>query len=472
MTLAKKIATGYFWTFIGNWSIRLIGIGSMLILVRILSPTDFGLMAIATLVIGGFDILTNAGIQRYILLQANVDSQLLDSSWTLNLLLRTIMIVLIYNTAGFAGEYFNDTRLKEVLEFICITQFVTALRNIGMVLHIKDGNFKPQATLSVIAKISATATTIYFAYLLENYWCLVYGTLTHVIISVLGSYYFHPYRPSFNFKFHREQFIFSSKLMLRTTAGYIRSKLDIFLVGKGFGLEGTGKYSVAQEFAILPFAEIISPATMPIFSGLAQYKNNRKILFDKTFKYLTLVYLILIPSIVGVIITAKQICFLLLGQKWAGAEDIMRALALLMLPFSLQPILNNLYDYLGKPGITAIVDWLGIILICSTLFLSLNTVEEFAYIRSAIGVFIFLFMIVLARIVIKLPIKLMVRVLLVPCISSYAMFLGFDLLYINNELSPKGLALNVFFGAAVYALIAFFLIFSFFVEFKPGLEIP
>lgn len=458
MTLAKKMLSGYIWSFFGQWIVRLTGLASMLVLVRILSPADFGLMALAMLVVGFFDIITSIGVERYILLQKDMDNHLLDSGWTINILFRLLMVTLIYLSSNYAANYFSDTRLAPVLEFICITQMLSAFKNIGMVKYIKAGNFKPATLLGIVSKLLSTGATLYFAVTLRNYWCMVYGTLVFEIVNFIGSYCFSTYRPKLNFRFKRELFSFTYKLMFRTIASFARSKVDVFLVGKGYGTDGTGKYSVAQEFAILPFVEVIGPATLPVFSGLVQYKNNKELLYDKTFKYLSLVYLFIIPSIVGIFITAEQIGSILLGNKWVGIDNTIQALAVLMLPFSLQPILNNLYDCFDRPGINAIVDVIGILLILYAFyFLSLENVEAFAEARSAIGLFIFFFMIVLARIVIKFSIKQMLIVLFIPCVGSSMMLLSFYYIYMNSELTILGLILNILFGATVYFAIGLLL---------------
>lgn len=450
MSLAKRILSGYIWTFLGQWAVRLSGLISTLVLVRILNPADFGLMTLVTLVVGFFDIITQVGVDRYIFLQDSMDDELLNSGWTVNFLFRLLMVVLIYFSATYAANYFNDVRLVAVLQFICITQLLSALKNIGMIRYIKEGNFKPATLLNIVSKLFAATATIYFAITLKNYWCLVYGTLVSEIINLIGSYCVSSYRPKLNFRFNKKLFNFSYKMIFRSVLGFARAKLDVFLVGH-YGTTSVGKYSVAQEFALLPLSEIISPATTPFFSGVIQYKNDIPLFYDKIFKYLSLVYLFVIPAICGIFITADQIANVVLGGKWVGVDNTIRWLAVLMLPFSLQGILDILYDSAGKSGTNAIVDILGIMLLGFIFYyFSLENLDGFVIVRSAIGVFIFCFMILVARLIINFSIKKMLILLIIPCIASSMMIFSFYYVYMNTDLTILGLVLNIIFGAFVY----------------------
>jgi O-antigen/teichoic acid export membrane protein len=458
MSLTKRIFSGYLWSFLGQWVVRLTGLASTLILVRVLSPADFGLMALATLVVGFFDVVTQVGVDRYIFLQKNVDNNLLNSGWTINLLFRLLMVILIYLSSDYAAHYFNDLRLASVLKFICITQILSALKNIGMISYIKEGNFKPSTLLNIMSKILAMVVTIYFAITLKNYWCLVYGTLAFEVVNFIGSYYFSSYRPRLNFRFNRELFRFTSNMIFRSIAGFTRSKLDIFLVGN-YGSSAVGKYSIALEFATLPLGEIVAPATMPVFSGIMQYKNDTALLYDKTFKYLSLVYLLIIPAIAGIFITAEQISYVVLGGKWVGIDNTIRLLAVFMLPFSLQGVLDILYDNARRSGTNSVTDVLSIVAILTGFYyFSLENLDEFVVARSAISLFIFFFMIVLAQVVINFSIKKMMTVLFIPCIATTVMLLSFHYLYINTELNIQGLLLNVCFGGLIYFIAGLFLL--------------
>ncbi len=459
MSLGKRIISGYLWTFFGQWIVRLSGLASTLILVRILSPSDFGLIALATLVVGFFDVLTNTGVNRYILLQDELDNNLLDSAWTVNFLFRILTACLIYFSSGYFAEYFNDNRLIEALQFICITQSLSAAKNIGMNIDIKEGKFKSVTLLNIISKIFAVSTGIYFAFTIQNYWALIYSTFVFEIVNLIGSYYLSSYRPRFNFRIKPQLFLFTYKLMFRSILGFTRSKLDTLLIGSAYGTVGTGKFSIALEFAQLPLLEIIAPSTMPIFSGLVQYKNDKILLFDKTFKYLSLVYLLIIPSIIGIFVIADQISDLVLGEKWGNTSNIMKMLAILMLPFSLQSILDNLYDTFGKTGTNAIVDFLSSILILAAFYYgSLENLDQFVLARVIVGSITFLFMILVAKIVIGFPIKKMITVLFVPSSATLVMFLSFNYIYLNTDHSVIGLVLNVSFGAMAYTLAVLLLL--------------
>ncbi|MDN4504254.1 oligosaccharide flippase family protein [Alteromonadaceae bacterium BrNp21-10] len=461
MNIQKRLANAYLWNLVGIWGTRLIGITSTLILVRLIEPAAFGLVALATVCIGFFNTFATLGINRYLISQTDLNPIALNTSWTLSILIKSLITVILILSSNALASFVGAPEVALIIIVIASVGLIDSFKNIGIVQYEKNLDFKKLNLLSLTCKIFSTALTLSIAYFYPNYWALVCGAITHTIMYMIGTYVICEYRPSFNFQFEKKQFLFSIKIIFRAVIGYSRSKLDTFLVGKLFTTSAVGKYSIGLEFALLPLTEIIAPATNTMFPGLSQFKNSPKELLDKTYKYLALVYMFVIPCIVGVWFVSQQFCTVILGEKWSETAPIMSSLALLMLPFPLTAITNNLFDFLNKTGRSIFGDIVGIALLLICFWtISFDSIEKFSLIRGFVGVLVFCFLLIFARFTIHLSLRKMISVLIIPFISASGMYAFFTYCYVNNEISLLGLVINVVIGAVVYSSLLMVLIFT------------
>lgn len=273
--LNKKIRLGYLWTLASKWLNRSIGLISTLCLVRILAPEDFGIVALASIVLSFFVLIADAGTNKYLIQAQNLTDPMLHSAWSLNLALKlgccSVLALLSYPIAHFM----HNPQLYPVLLVFCLIPILNALKNIGMVLYEKALDFKPLTTLAVLVKLTVLPVTLSLAFYLQSYWALVWGLLLSEVLTVLGSYLMHPFRPRWSHAHWQAQWSFSKWHLVSVTTGYLRSRIDTILLGRSLSSQAVGLYRVGQEFAWLPFTELIAPATSAIYAGLAQLKEDR-----------------------------------------------------------------------------------------------------------------------------------------------------------------------------------------------------
>ena len=453
MSIQKKLTIAYFWNLFGKWGVRFIGIGSTLILVRLLEPSAFGLVALATICIGFFETLTDIGINRYLISQTHLDKRAMDTSWTIALILKLLLIVLLVALSGLLADFMNAPDIQLIIVVVACSGIFSALNNIGLVQFEKALNYKRISALLLTAKLISTAVMLVFAFWLRNYWALVVGGICNALVYCIGSYVISSYRPKLNFQIAPGQLSFSSKIMARAILGYSRNKLDTFLVGRLFDNSAVGKYSIGLEFAVLPLAEVITPASTAMFPALAQFKDKQQELFDKTYKYFGLVYGFVMPCIVGIWFIAPQFCNVVLGPKWTDTAPIMAALSVMMLPYPLTAITNNLFDYLNKTQLSLFSDAMGIALLLVAFFtLVFKDIAEFAWVRGIVALIAFLGILLFTRVTIGLSIKKMVSVILLPVVSAAVMWGMLEYGFHFSELTFLALLGNIAIGAAAYGV--------------------
>lgn len=209
MNLSKSLITTYKWNVLGKFIIRGLSVVSTLVLVRVLSPEDFGIMAMATIFIGFFQMLANASINRYLILLDNPSKSDFDAAWTLAIILRFFSMLMLFVLSSLIADYMATPELTIVLHIICLTHFLAAFQSAGMIKLERDINFKPLNKIAVLATICATIIALYFALQLESYFALIIGESVLIFVTVILSYVICSHKPTFNFNFDKKMFQFA-----------------------------------------------------------------------------------------------------------------------------------------------------------------------------------------------------------------------------------------------------------------------
>jgi O-antigen/teichoic acid export membrane protein len=406
----------------GKLVFRGISIISTLVLVRLLSPEDFGIMAISTMVIGLFAVLSSAGINRYIVMYDSPSEDIYNKAFTLNIILRFVAFLMVSSIAYFIAEQMGNDALTLVIIMTAGASFLAAFRNIGLIRLEKELDFAPINKILVIAKVISTVVTLSLALVYRSYMALVIGTITIEVVTVILSYIYASYRPRLNFHFDKKMFSFSSFLLFRNIIAYSRSQVDVLLVGKKFGDEALGGFSIARQFAILPQTEIVAPAMQPAFSALSAMNKSPNVLRHKICQTLFSTYLLLVPAAAGLYLLAKPFVLVVLGENWLSVADYIGILAFLMIPFVTQAVLNIAYDNMGKTKLSFIVDLFGLAAIITTFMVLIPTsVEQFSTIRVLVGFCSLGLAVLFAKLFLKIKFRYFLKILSLPMIGAMVM---------------------------------------------------
>lgn len=448
----------YLWNTFGKFLVRGMGIISTLILVRILDPEDFGIMALAMMVSGFFIVVSDLGVNRYIILLDAPSKEDYDSAWTFNILLRLLVLSLIFFTSSYIAIYLENEDLTFVLNVVALTNFFSVLQSVKLIQFERELKFAVINKIQIATKVIAVSVTIGAAFYYKSYYALIIGTAVNVLITVVLSYAYTQYKPTINFTFKKEMFTFSFLLMLRNVVGYCRSQIDTLIVGKLFGGAALGGFNVARQFAILPQTEIIGPAMQPAFSLMSTLKNQPEKFKQKIYQSLLIIYSFIFPCGIGLFLLAEPFVYLVLGDKWSSTASYIGFLGFLMFPFATQMILHNVYDAFNKTKYSMFTDLYGLLLIILALkLLVFPSIEDFVIVRVCIGISSVFFSMILVKLITGLELIKLLKITLYPFIMSFIMAAIMDKWYIPSDQAIFELSLNAFWGAIIY--IFFYVIF-------------
>lgn len=343
-----------------RWAIRLIGLVSTIILARLLSPADFGLVAMAMIVIGFVDVLFDFGAQVYLIHKADAEDEDFHTAWTLRVLQGVAATALLLAISPLAVDYFEAPDLLPVFLSLAVQPFLLGLENIGIVRFQKDLQFGRDFRFNVSRKVITFCVTIAAAIAFRNYWALVIGTLTGAAAGTAISYIVHPFRPRFSLARISAVLTFSIWVLLRNLGAHLQNTLDRFLVGGRADASGLGVYTMASELASLPTYEFLVPLGRVLLPGIAIIQSDMARVRAAFQNALGAMVASALPMTIGIMLVAEDLVYLLLGSKWAPVIQPLQILAFVGMAFSLRFTVGLMLLGLGRIRIYTILVWLNL----------------------------------------------------------------------------------------------------------------
>ncbi|MEZ9866565.1 MOP flippase family protein [Vibrio sp. 10N.261.51.A4] len=340
-SLKDKAISGVKWTSVSSIILAFLQLIQVSILARYLSPSDFGLMAIVTVIVGFCSMFMDMGISSAIIHKQDITHRQLSSLYWLNVFSGVALFIFIYLSSEIIAYYYNEPDLVTLIKLLSITFFISSVGNQYRVLNQKELNFNFLAKVEVAAVLISFFVAVVCAMCGYGVYSLVYATLVNVTISnglfVLFGY--SSYKPLLIYKHSdvKELIKFGAFQMGERSINYFNSQFDIILIGKLLGTEALGIYSVAKTFVMKP-AQIINPiltkVTFPVMSKLQNDIKKLKFVYINMIYYLCLVNF---PIYTAIAVLAEPIVLSVFGKEWLESVKILQVLSIY---FMLRSILN------------------------------------------------------------------------------------------------------------------------------------
>ena len=324
----EKTARGALWVVGWRFSTRLLGLVNTVVLVRVLAPSDFGLVALATSFIQAMDALSRFGLEDSLIRERSPTVEQFDTAFTLNLIRAVLTAALVAALAAPGAMFFGEPRLTQILLALAAGALLDGASNIGTVNFRRDFAFRTEFVLWVIPRVAAIALSITAALVLRSYWALIVGILTQQTLRMMLSYVLHPYRPRLSVAAWRQLAGYSLWTWLLSLMMIVRDKTPTFLIGKLLGTGPVGLFSLGYELASLPTTELVEPLNRAAFSGFSAARQQG---LDGGEHYLRLVAsmaILTFPAGIGVTLIADPIVRLAFGPLWVGTVPIVQLLGI------------------------------------------------------------------------------------------------------------------------------------------------
>lgn len=330
MTLSKLVISGGAWLLGVRFTNRILGAVQLFVLARILAPEEFGLFAIASMTLLGFDVLTRTGFDDAIIYRRGDIEPYLHTAFIIQMARGFLLASLVVLSAPYVAEFFNEPAAATVVSVLALVQVIKGFRSLGVVLFARDINFRSEALYLTTGNIVTVAATVLLAWKLRNVWALVYGAIIGELWLTAYSYFVHSYRPKLFFSIEKakELIQFGVWLFLAGIVSYVSLQADNIAVGKLLSTELLGIYYMAFRLSNLFVEEVSKPigrALQPAYATLQHKPDRLGLALEKA---LSVFIVVLTPLAVFLMSSAWVIIPVVLGDKWIGVTEVFSVLLL------------------------------------------------------------------------------------------------------------------------------------------------
>lgn len=350
MSLKQKAISGLIWSFIDSFAgqgiIFIVGI----ILARILTPREFGLIGMLTIFIAISQSFIASGFSQALIRKQNCTKSDYSTVFYFNIVVGILFYSLLFVCANSIGTFFQEPILKNLIRVLGLGLIINSATIIQSTILTKRVDFKLQAKISIIASFVSGLISIYMAYIGSGVWSLVALTLVRYAINSILLWLWNNWTPIWVFsrKSFKELFSFGGKLLLSSLIDTIYRNVYYLIIGKYFTAMELGYYTRADQFQAMPSSNlqgIIARVSYPILSTLQDDIPRLREAYKKIIRGTMLVTFVLM---LGMAAVAGPMIFTLIGEKWEQSIIYLQMLCFIGMFYPLHALNLNMLKVQGR----------------------------------------------------------------------------------------------------------------------------
>lgn len=349
--IEKKSAKGGIVVFSAQFIKLFIQIISNVALARLLSPNDFGLIAMVMAVTTFIVLFKDIGLSQATIQQKDITHEQINTLFWVNVSFSFIVMLITWLLAPLVADFYGDDRLTSVTVVFAVGLVFSGFSVQHQALLRRQMKFKTLSIIDVASMGLGVLAAIIFAFLDFGYWALVILSLTTSLVTLIGVWFgctWKPSKPNFNLE-AVPMLKFGGYMTAYGFVNYFARNLDNILIGWKHGAEALGNYSRAYSLLLLPIGQITAPLSAVAVPALSRLRGDDSRYCNFYFKVIKVIAYLTMPLIVFMCVFSEEIVLIVLGEQWDDAANIFMYLSFAAF---WQPIASSagwVYVSLNKP---------------------------------------------------------------------------------------------------------------------------
>lgn len=348
--LKDKAVKGVIWSAIERFAVQGVQFIVLIVMARILSPNDYGLVGMASIFIAISNSLVDSGFSQALIRKQ--DRTDIDNStvFYFNILVSIIIYFICFFVAPLVADFYEEPDLTPIVRVLCLITIINSFAIVQRVLFTIKIDFKSQAKASLIAAIISGVVGIYFAYQGFGVWALVWQQIVNAALLSLILWILSKWRPLLTFSwtsFH-QMFSFGSKLLASGLIDTAYKEIYTIIVGKLFQASSLGHYSRAKQFTEFPSSNLTNIMQRVTYPILCEFQNDDDKLRDTYRRFLKMSAFIIFPLMIGLAAVSESLINVAIGSKWMFCAQLLQILCFSMMWYPIHAINLNLLQVKGR----------------------------------------------------------------------------------------------------------------------------
>jgi lipopolysaccharide exporter len=369
-TLSQRTVRSGAWMLGFRGVERLVGLVQIVILARVLSPTDFGTVGIAMLAIAALDAVSQTGFDVALIQKKEDIREYLNTAWSLQVARGLLTFAVMLISAPWIASFFHSPESTAIVRAVAFVPLLRGLANSGVIYFQKELDFRRHVSYEVAGTVTNAVVSITLALVWRSVWALALGLVAAHVARGVASYRLHPFRPRFHIDWGKagEVFRFGQWIMANNAVSFVMLNGDNAVLGRLLGTTALGLYQVAFKVSNLAMTEItrvLSRVTLPAFSKLQDRPERLRPAFLRS---LDLVIFIAAPLAAGVFFLGPDFVRVFLGDKWTAMNTALKILAISGLIRAIVATGTSLYLAVYRPHLEFITTLASMIVMLIAVF--------------------------------------------------------------------------------------------------------
>ena len=352
-TLKEKTAQGLLWGGLNSGIQQLVGLAFGIILGRLLSPSDYGMMAMISIFSLVATALQDSGFRTALTNIEHPKDEDYNSVFWFNIIMASSLYLILFFAAPLIGEYYHTPRVVPLCRYAFLSIVIASFGTAQSAYLFKHLRAKQQAEAGALAVILSSLTGVGMAFAGMAYWSLATQGLVYVGINTLLQWHFSPWRPSIHgitFAPVRRMFRFSCKILATTIMTHVNNNVLNILLGHYFTPRDTGNYNQAYQWNTKCYSlvqSMVAQVAQPVLVSLNGEEGRQKDVFRKMMRFTAF---ITFPLLFGFGLVAKEFIVTAIGEKWLASAQLIQILCLSGAAMPLSTLFSNMIISKGRSG--------------------------------------------------------------------------------------------------------------------------
>ena len=375
--LRQKTVKGAFWSAVERFSVQGVQFIVMIVMARILTPEDYGLVGMLAIFLAVSQSLIDSGFSQALIRKQ--DRTEVDNStvFYFNIAVGLLLYLVLYLVAPAVAVFYDTPALASVMRVVCLSVVINSLVVVQRALYTARIDFRTQAKASLTAAVVSGVVGIAMAYSGFGVWSLVAQQLINLGINAALLWVFSGWHPRllYSWKSFRGLFSFGSKLMLSGLIDTLYKNIYTLVIGKIFNAGSLGHYTRAHQFADFPSSNLTGIMQRVTYPVLCSIQDDDARLSDVYRRFLKLSAFIIFPLMTGLSAVAAPFVEIFIGDQWSYCASLLQVLCFAMMWYPIHAINLNLLQVKGRSDLflrlEIIKKALGVAVLCATVPLGL-----------------------------------------------------------------------------------------------------
>ncbi len=372
-TLKQKTFWGMIWVFTEKFSIQIFVFIQGIILARLLTPADFGLVAMVGIFNSLSRVLIDSGFSTALIRKKAPEDIDFSTVFNVNILISFSLCLILCFCSSLIANFYNEPILAQIVTLNSIQIFLNSFLSIYWVKMTVKLQFKKLSFMSVCSSVLTGILSIVLAYLGFGVWSLIYPGFFTILISALFYWHFLHWYPGHRFSKNvfKELFSFGSNILFSSLLSVLFDNIYSIVIGKKYSKQSLGYYSRGASFANLPSTTITGVLTSVTFPVLSKVQENAERLESVYRNLIRLSAFIVFPVMLGVASLARPFIICLVTEKWEQSVIYMQLLCFAMMLFPIHALNVNLLKVKGRSDLYLRIEIIKKILILVVLIFTI-----------------------------------------------------------------------------------------------------